>query len=61
VVDAYREKLKKRLDEMLDKKIIDENRLAQEVAYLAERSDITEEIARLRSHIYPAARAGWWG
>ncbi|MFN7623108.1 MAG: DUF1732 domain-containing protein, partial [Acidobacteriota bacterium] len=23
----------------------------QEVAYLAERSDITEEIARLRSHI----------
>jgi len=51
VVEAYREKLKKRLDEILDKKMIDENRLAQEVAYLAERSDITEEIARLRSHI----------
>lgn len=51
VVDAYREKLRKRLAEILDKKVIDENRLAQEVAYLAERSDITEEIARLKSHI----------
>jgi uncharacterized protein (TIGR00255 family) len=51
VVDAYREKLHKRLAEILDKKVIDENRLAQEVAYLAERSDITEEIARLKSHI----------
>lgn len=51
VVDAYREKLKKRLAEILEKKVVDETRLAQEVAYLAERSDITEEIARLRSHI----------
>lgn len=51
LVDAYREKLRKRLDEILEKRAIDENRLAQEVAYLAERSDITEEIARLKSHI----------
>ncbi len=29
---------------------IDEGRLAQEVAYLAERSDITEELVRLRAH-----------
>jgi uncharacterized protein (TIGR00255 family) len=51
VVDAYREKLNKRVSDLLDKAVIDENRLTQEVAYLAERSDITEEIARLRSHI----------
>ena len=51
LVDAYREKLRKRITELLDKTVIDETRLAQEVAYLAERSDITEEIARLKSHI----------
>jgi uncharacterized protein (TIGR00255 family) len=51
VVDAYREKLRKRVGELLDKTMLDETRLTQEVAYLAERSDITEEIARLRSHL----------
>jgi uncharacterized protein (TIGR00255 family) len=51
VVDAYREKLRKRVGELLDKAMLDETRLTQEVAYLAERSDITEEIARLRSHL----------
>lgn len=51
LVDAYREKLRKRLEEILEKRAIDETRLAQEVAYLAERSDITEEIARLKSHL----------
>lgn len=51
LVDAYREKLRKRVTELLEKTAIDETRLAQEVAYLAERSDITEEIARLKSHI----------
>lgn len=51
VVDAYREKLRKRVTELLEKTTIDETRLAQEVAYLAERSDITEEIARLKSHL----------
>jgi uncharacterized protein (TIGR00255 family) len=30
---------------------LDQGRLSQEVAYLADRSDITEEVARLRSHI----------
>lgn len=51
LVDAYREKLRKRVTELLEKTTIDETRLAQEVAYLAERSDITEEIARLKSHL----------
>jgi len=30
---------------------LDAGRLAQEVAYLADRSDITEELTRLRSHL----------
>ncbi len=51
LVDAYREKLRKRVAEILEKTAVDETRLAQEVAYLAERSDITEEITRLKSHI----------
>lgn len=51
LVDQYRQKLRIRVDELLGDKNIDEGRLAQEVAYLAERSDITEEITRLRSHL----------
>ncbi len=51
VVEAYREKLRKRLEELLGDLPIDQARLAQEAAYLAERSDITEEITRLKSHL----------
>ena len=51
IIEAYRDKLRKRIDELLEKTSVDETRLAQEVAYLAERSDITEEIARLKSHL----------
>jgi uncharacterized protein (TIGR00255 family) len=51
VIDAYREKLAKRVAELLGGVKLDETRLAQEVAYLAERSDISEEIARLKSHL----------
>ena len=46
------ERLEKRIrDLMSERGAVDETRLAQEVAYLAERSDITEELARLRSHV----------
>lgn len=51
IVDAYRDKLRKRIEELITKASLDETRLAQEVAHLAERSDITEEIARLKSHL----------
>jgi uncharacterized protein (TIGR00255 family) len=47
----YRDKLNKRLAELLENVNVDEGRLAQEVAYLAERADISEEIARLNSHL----------
>jgi uncharacterized protein (TIGR00255 family) len=51
ITTAYRDKLNKRLTELLENVSVDEARLAQEVAYLAERADISEEIARLHSHL----------
>lgn len=51
ITHAYRDKLNKRLAELLENVSVDETRLAQEVAYLAERADISEEIARLNSHL----------
>jgi uncharacterized protein (TIGR00255 family) len=47
----YREKLTKRLQDLLAGSQVDDARLAQEAVMLAERSDISEEIARLKSHI----------
>ena len=53
--DEYQQKLTKRIAEMLAKSEtqleLDQGRLAQEVAYIADRSDISEEIARLTTHI----------
>ena len=51
VVFAVRDRLKKRLDELLAPGAIDEARLASEVAILADRADISEEIKRLESHL----------
>ena len=52
VVDEYKEKLITRINEILDNpSIVDENRLAQEIAIFADKSNITEEIVRFRSHI----------
>lgn len=45
-----RERLKARIDALLGGMAVDPLRLEQEVAILADRSDITEEIARLQSH-----------
>ena len=55
LADAYRQRLQKRIGELVIRGAqaieLDAGRLAQEVAYLADRSDISEELARLRSHI----------
>jgi uncharacterized protein (TIGR00255 family) len=55
LADAYRERLQKRIAELVARGgqaiDLDAGRLAQEVAYLADRSDISEELARLRSHL----------
>lgn len=55
VAEEYRVRLSKKITDFLaksDSQIeLDQGRLAQEVAYLADRSDISEEIQRLTSHI----------
>ena len=52
VVEDYREKLNARINDLVeDPSVIDESRLAQEVAIYADKSSITEEIVRFKSHI----------
>ena len=48
---AFARRLETRLKELLGGTAIDQGRLAQEAALLAERSDISEELDRLRSHV----------
>jgi uncharacterized protein (TIGR00255 family) len=54
---AERDRLRKAAADLLDGLRLDETRLAQEIAVMAERVDIAEEVARLKSHL-EAARAG---
>ncbi len=55
VAEEYRQRLNKRIENLLGKTAsqieLDAARLAQEVAYLADKSDISEEISRLKSHL----------
>ncbi|MDD2672357.1 MAG: YicC family protein, partial [Syntrophales bacterium] len=50
VVLEYRKKLSDRIRELAEDIALDENRLSQETAIMADRSDITEEIIRFASH-----------
>jgi len=54
VAGAYRERLQQRLQELAGDLAVDPARLAQEVAFFAERADITEELVRLASHLRQA-------
>ena len=48
---AFARRLEARLAELLNGVSLEPTRLAQEAALLAERSDISEELERLRSHV----------
>ena len=48
---TFSENIKSRISKLLDDKQLDESRLSQEIALMAERTDITEEIIRLKAHI----------
>jgi uncharacterized protein (TIGR00255 family) len=58
-LERYQEKLKKRVDELLAgaKLELDQDTLAREVAIFADRSDISEEITRLDSHLQQFAKS----
>ena len=49
-VPKFRERLERRLQEVLEQVDLDPQRLVQESAVLAERADISEELQRLASH-----------
>src|SRR6185369_6474682 len=49
-VPAFHKRLRDRLADLLHGNNIDPQRLAQEAALLADRSDIAEELVRLRTH-----------
>ncbi len=51
VVTEYQKRLSERVQELIEGYALDESRLAQEVAIMAERTDITEEVVRIQSHI----------
>lgn len=51
LVDVYQKRLKQRLARLVGSEVpLDPGRLEQEVALLADRSDVTEELIRLNSH-----------
>jgi uncharacterized protein (TIGR00255 family) len=55
LADNYRQRLQKRIGELLNRETqvieLDQARMAQEIAYLADRSDVSEEMVRLKSHL----------
>jgi len=54
---AERDRLREAVAQLLDGARLDETRLAQEVALIADRLDIAEEIARLKTHLGAARGA----
>jgi uncharacterized protein (TIGR00255 family) len=52
LLTRYQERLKERIAALTQETVeLDPGRLAQEAAYLADRSDISEEIVRVESHV----------
>ncbi len=50
-VTAYRERLRLKLNEVLEQKMLDESRILTEAALYADRICVDEELVRLKSHI----------
>jgi uncharacterized protein (TIGR00255 family) len=48
--EGTRRRIEERMRELLESKV-DQSRIVQEAAFQAERSDVTEEIVRLQSHL----------
>jgi uncharacterized protein (TIGR00255 family) len=54
--EHYRKKLRERLDRVLTPHEIDPQRLAQEIAILADKADVTEELTRIAAHLQESQR-----
>ncbi|MEG1537379.1 MAG: DUF1732 domain-containing protein, partial [Clostridiales bacterium] len=57
VVEEQSQRLQSRIADILGDVTIDESRLANEVAFFADKSDITEELTRLSSHLHQFAHS----
>jgi uncharacterized protein (TIGR00255 family) len=57
IVRLHRDRLRERVAALLEGRLPDAERLEQEVALLADRSDVTEECDRLQSHLVQFAQA----
>lgn len=51
VTREYQEKMRERIKELISPDIQDESRILQEAAIFADKSCVTEEIVRLKSHV----------
>jgi len=51
MIYKYKEKLSKKIAELIQNVPHDEMRMAQEIAFIAQKGDISEELARLDSHV----------
>jgi uncharacterized protein (TIGR00255 family) len=52
--EALRQRLQTQLDELLNGTPLPADRMAQEVAMLATRADVREELDRLKAHVHDA-------
>jgi uncharacterized protein (TIGR00255 family) len=52
-----RDRLRTAVGQLLDGRTVDEERLSQELAFLADKLDITEELVRFRAHVAAARQA----
>jgi uncharacterized protein (TIGR00255 family) len=50
-IQNERDRLRQAVAQLLDGRPVDEHRLAQEIVFLAERHDVTEELVRLEAHL----------
>jgi uncharacterized protein (TIGR00255 family) len=53
--DLYRKRLRERVERLLQEQV-DPARLAQEVAFLADKADVAEELTRLETHLVELKR-----
>lgn len=54
MLEAYEERLRQRIEEINAEINVKEERLALEVAMMADRADVTEELVRLKAHLVHA-------
>lgn len=57
IINEYKTRLREKIQDLLEDKQVDENRLAMEVTLYADKICVDEELTRLRSHILATRQA----